>query len=139
MEAAELTDCRVQVENPQNRAFAQSLALAKSELSCSKCYGNKQQVAKKPHFSISYISHTVSSMFHSNCSRSVRGRCVEEPAMMKLDSNYQSTLFVVWFIVMNSRVFRVGRLHTAAVNSTLMLRKEVVGSMSFMFHTLCLQ
>jgi hypothetical protein len=29
MEAAELTDCCVQVEKPQNRAFAQGLALAK--------------------------------------------------------------------------------------------------------------
>jgi hypothetical protein len=29
MEAAELTDYRVQVEQPLNRAFAQSLALAK--------------------------------------------------------------------------------------------------------------
>jgi hypothetical protein len=28
MEAAELTDCRVQVEKPQNRAFARGLALA---------------------------------------------------------------------------------------------------------------
>jgi hypothetical protein len=29
MEAAELTDCRVQVEQPLNRAFARSLELAK--------------------------------------------------------------------------------------------------------------
>jgi hypothetical protein len=29
MEAAELTDCRVQVEQPLHRAFARSLALTK--------------------------------------------------------------------------------------------------------------
>jgi hypothetical protein len=29
MEATELTDCRVQVENPQNRAIARGLAQAK--------------------------------------------------------------------------------------------------------------
>jgi hypothetical protein len=53
-----------------------------------------------------YFTHCVSAMFHSNGSRTVWARCVEGPSMMKLDSNYLSTLFVVWFIIMNSCVFR---------------------------------
>jgi hypothetical protein len=88
---------------------------------------------------LTYFARNVSAMFHSNGSRTVWARCVKGPATMKPDSNYWSTLFVMWFIIMNSRVFRVRRLQTGAVNSTLMLREEAVGSMSFMFHTLCLQ
>jgi hypothetical protein len=85
-----------------------------------------------------YFTRYVSAMFHSNGSSTVWARCVEGPAMMKLESNYRSTLLVMWFIIMNSRVFRVRRLQTAAVNSTLMLREEAVGSLSFMFHTICM-
>jgi hypothetical protein len=49
-----------------------------------------------------YFMRYVSAMFHSNGSRTVWARCVEGPAMMKLESNYQTTLLVVWFIIMNS-------------------------------------
>jgi hypothetical protein len=73
-----------------------------------------------------YFTRYVSAMFHSNGSRTVWAQCVEGLAMMQLDSNYRSTLFVMWFIILNSCVFRVRRLQTARVNSTLMLREEAV-------------
>jgi hypothetical protein len=63
MELAELTDCRVQVEEPQNRAFARGLALTKYEL--SKCYENKQHVAKPACPYLIYFTRYVSAMFHS--------------------------------------------------------------------------
>jgi hypothetical protein len=85
-----------------------------------------------------HFTRYVSAMFHSNGSRTVWAWCVEGPPMIKQESNYRSTLLVVWFIIMISHVFRVRRLQTAAVNSTMMLQEEVVCSMSFMFHTFCM-
>jgi hypothetical protein len=84
MEVAELIDCHVQVEKPQNRAFAQGRALASL--------------------------NSVNAMRISNT--------LQETAC----------LYLIYFT----------RYASAMFHSTLMLREEAVGSMSFMFHTLCM-
>jgi hypothetical protein len=52
-----------------------------------------------------YFTRCVSAMFRSNCSRSVRGRCVEEPAMMK--PGLKLSKYIVCRVVYNYELTRV--------------------------------
>jgi hypothetical protein len=69
MEAAEITDCRVQVEKPQNRALARGLELAKSLNSVNAMrISNRLQKTACPYliYVMHYVSFNLDAMRGSN-------------------------------------------------------------------------